>query len=189
MVLASAISDRHSAQALRQLVRAETRPRVGIRMLAIAALLDGLDRTSAARQFGMSRNVLRIWVTRYNQDGVAGLVDRWSDGPPPKLSDEQRAQLRATVEAGAELERDGIVAFRVVDACDLAERTFGVRYSRSGMQHLLHASGCSWLVPRPRHPRADAAAQAAFKKEPAGNARRDRRRAPRGCVRRAVVPR
>jgi transposase len=189
VVLGLAISDRHSAETLRQLVRAETRPRVGIRMLAIAALLDGLDRTSVARQFGMSRNVLRIWVTRYNRDGVAGLVDRWSDGPPPKLSDEQQAQLRAMVEAGAELERDGITAFRVVDICALAERAFGIRYSRSGMQRLLHVIGCSWLMPRPRHPQADAAAQAAFKKGTAGDTRRDRRRAPRGQTHRAVVPR
>ncbi len=188
MVLGLAISDRHSAEALRKMVRAETRPRVGIRMLAIAALLDGLDRTGAARQFGMSRNVLRIWITRYNQDGVAGLVDRWSSGPPAKLSAEQQAQLRATVAAGAELERDGIVAFRVADICGVAERAFGVRYSRSGMQRLLHAIGCSWLVPRPRHPRADAAAQAAFKKGFAGNARHARRRASRGRAHRAVVP-
>ena len=137
----------------------------------------------------MSRNVLRIWVTRYNRDGVAGLVDRWSDGPPPRLSDEQRAQLRATVEAGAELERDGITAFRVVDICGMAEREFGVRYSRSGMQRLLHVIGCSWLVPRPRYPQADAAAQAAFKKGTAGNPRRDRCRTPRGHTHRAVVPR
>ena len=188
-MLGLAISDRHSAETLRQMVRTESRPRVSIRMLAIAALLDGLDRTSAARQFGMSRNVLRIWVTRYNQDGVAGLVDRWSDGPSAKLSDEQQAQLRATVQDGAELERDGITAFRVVDICALTERAFGVRYSRSGMQRLLHAIGCSWLVPRPRHPHADAAAQAAFKKASAGNTRHDRRGAPRGCTHRAVVPR
>jgi transposase len=187
VVLGLPISDQHSAEALRKMVRAETRPRVGIRMLAIAALLDGLERTGAARQFGMSRNVLRIWVTRYNQGGVAGLVDRWSGGPPAKLSDAQQAQLRATVEAGAELERDGTVAFRVIDIRAVAERAFGVRYSRSGMQRLLHAIDCSWLVPRPRHPRADAAAQAAFKKGVAGDARHHRRRASRGRARRAVV--
>jgi hypothetical protein len=93
------ISDRHSAAALRQMGRAETRPRVGIRMLAIAALLDGLDRTGTARQFGMSRTVLRLWVTRYNQDGVAGLVDRWSGGPPPKLSDEEAVGRAASAAA------------------------------------------------------------------------------------------
>ncbi len=105
--------------------------------------------------------------------------------PAAKLSAEPQAQLRATVEAGAELQRDGIVAFRVADICGVAERAFGVRHSRSGMQRLLHAIGGSWLVPRPRPPRADAAAQAAFKKGFAGNARR---RASRGRAHRAVVP-
>jgi len=41
-----------------------------------------------------------------------------------------------------------------------------VRYALSGLYGLLHRLGYSWLVPRPRHPKADPAAQAAFKKTP-----------------------
>jgi transposase len=32
------------------------------------------------------------------------------------------------------------------------------------MHRLLHAIGCSWLMPRPQHPQSNAEAQAAFKK-------------------------
>jgi transposase len=161
---ALAISDRYGADELRVLARGEGRPRVRVRLLALACLLEGADRTGTARRFGMSRNVLRIWIARYNKDGLTGLVDRWSGGPAPRLMAERREALKARVEAGAEVERDGIVAYRVADICALAEREFGVKYSRSGMQRLLHVIGCSWLVPRPRHPRSDAAVQAAFKK-------------------------
>lgn len=171
------ISDRYSAAELRSLARGEGRPRVRVRMLAIASLLDGVSRTAAARRFGMSRNVLRIWVSRSTADGLEGLADRWSDGPAPKLSAEQQARLKQWVEAGADFARDGIVAYRVVDLCALVEREFGTRYSRSGMQRLLHAIGCSWLVPRPGHPQSDAAAQAAFKKGAAQSPRHGARRA------------
>jgi len=38
-------------------------------MLAMARLLEGGERGATARQFGMSRNVLRIWVGRYTRAG------------------------------------------------------------------------------------------------------------------------
>ena len=66
--------------------------------------------------------------------------------------------------AGADLERDGIVAYRILDIRAVAEREFGVRYSHAGMHRVLHAIGCAWLVPRPRHPKSEADAQEAFKK-------------------------
>src|SRR6266852_1480748 len=79
-------------------------------------------RRATARQFGMSRNVLRIWVGRYNATGIAGLVDRHGGGAPARLTAEQRAVLKERVLSGADLERDAIVAYRILDIRALAER-------------------------------------------------------------------
>ena len=172
------VSQGLTPEELRLAARGEARGKVRARILAIARLLEGAGRGVTAEQFGMSRNVLRIWVERYNAVGLAALVDRHAGGTPPRLTAEQQAQLKEKVLAGADLARDGIVAYRIVDIRALAEREFGVRYSHAGMHRLLHAIGCSWLAPRPRHPARDAAAQADFKK----NCRRwstpSRRRTP-----------
>src|SRR5262249_30609696 len=64
--------------------------------------------------------------------------------------------------AGAALERDGVVAFRGVDAQRLLKEEFGIDCSLSSTYRLLHRIKLSWLVPRPRHPEADAIAQAEF---------------------------
>src|SRR6266536_6345841 len=101
----------------------------------------------------MSRNVLRIWVSRYNATGIAGLVDRHGGGAPARLTADQRDALKERVLAGADLERDAIVAYRILDIRVLAEREFGVRYSHGGMHRVLHAIGCAWLMPRPHHPK------------------------------------
>ena len=45
-------------------------------MLALALVLEGEDRTSAARTCGMDRQTLRDWVHRYNAEGLPGLVNR-----------------------------------------------------------------------------------------------------------------
>ncbi len=42
------------------------------RMLAIALVLEGSDRKTAAENCGMDRQTLRDWVHRYNAEGIAG---------------------------------------------------------------------------------------------------------------------
>jgi transposase len=163
-MVALAVSERLSVEELRDAARAEHRGKVRARLLAIGHLLDGGERSATARQFGMSRNVLRIWVSRYNAAGIAGLADRHGGGAPARLTAAQRDALKERVLAGADLERDAIVAYRIRDIRALAEREFGVRYSHGGMHRVLHAIGCAWLMPRPYHPEGDAEAQDAFKK-------------------------
>ena len=46
------------------------------RLLTLAFVLDGSNRTEAARLCGMDRQTLRDWVHRYNEEGIEGLRDR-----------------------------------------------------------------------------------------------------------------
>jgi transposase len=48
----------------------------------------------------MDRQTLRDWVIRYNAEGVAGLSDRVSSGPKPRLSPEQEAAVAELVRKG-----------------------------------------------------------------------------------------
>src|SRR5258707_5616299 len=89
-MVALAVSERLSVDELREAARSEHRGKVRARLLAMAHLLEGGERGVTARQFGMSRNVLRIWVSRYNTAGIAGLVDRHGGGAPPRVSVPQR---------------------------------------------------------------------------------------------------
>src|SRR3974377_2283289 len=56
------------------------------RLLALAAVRDGMDRGSAAKIGGMDRQTLRDWVHRFNAGGPAGLIDNRTGGPKPRLS-------------------------------------------------------------------------------------------------------
>ena len=157
-----------SAAELRALARKESDARVLRRLLALAMALDGTNREEAARQAGMDRQTLRDWVARYNAEGVDGLRDRERPGRPALLAPELEEELRQLIDAGPDLERDGVVEYRVRHIRDLALRHFGVDYSRSGMQGRLHRMKLSYLKPRPIHPKADLAAQEAFKKTSPG---------------------
>ncbi|HEX5879479.1 MAG TPA: IS630 family transposase [Actinomycetota bacterium] len=138
--------------------------RAARRMLALALVLEGSSREAAARAAGMDRQTLRDWVHRYNAQGLAGLRDRRRPGPRPRLTPEQAAELGAVVERGPDPDRDGVVRWRRVDLRALIEARFGVRLHERSVGKVLHRLGFARLSVRPRHPKADEAAQEAFKK-------------------------
>jgi transposase len=134
------------------------------RMLALALVLDGADRTSAARSCGMDRQTLRDWVHRYNAEGLAGLNDRKAPGRAAKLTPEQKQQLAALVEAGPDVSKDGVVRWRRIDLQARIKDLFGVEmHERTVGKHLAEL-GFVRLSVRPQHPKADDQTQEAFKK-------------------------
>jgi transposase len=138
--------------------------RAARRMLALALVLEGKDRTTAAETCGMDRQTLRDWVHRYNAEGLAGLVNRSRPARPRQLSPGQMAQLATWVELGPDPERDGVVRWRRRDLQHRIAAAFGVAVHERTVGKYLEALGYRRLSVRPRHPKSDPAAQDAFKK-------------------------
>src|SRR5690349_15885364 len=136
--------------------------RAARRMLALALVPEGGSREAAARATGMDRQSLRDWVHRYNAEGLAGLRDRRRPGRRPRLTPAQEAELVAVVEQGPDPDRDGVVRWRRVDLQALIEARFAVRLHERTVGKVLRRLGCSRVPVRPRHPKADEAAQAGF---------------------------
>src|SRR5689334_4988445 len=163
-MVAVAIAKERTPAELRALARRERDGRVSARLLALANALDGMSREEAARAAGMDRQTLRDWVHRYNAEGVEGLRDRPRSGRKPRLTPAQGAELAAVVERGPDPDRDGVVRWRRVDLQALIEARFAVRPHERTVGKVLRRLGFVRLSVRPRHPKADAAAQEAFKK-------------------------
>ena len=138
--------------------------RAARRMLAIALVLEGVDRATAAKTCGMDRQTLRDWVHRYNSEGLAGLANRKVPHRPRRLTPEQMMTLAAWVEAGPDAETDGVVRWRRRDLQHRIEAAFGVTLHERSVGKQLAALGFRRLSVRPRHPKSDLQAQEAFKK-------------------------
>src|ERR1700733_9710887 len=134
------------------------------RLLALAAVRDGMNRTEAARIGGMDRQTLRDWAHRFNQYGPDGLIDIKPTGRPSKLSDEQKEVLKQLVETGPDPEKDGVVRWRCVDLKRVLGQRFGVDLSEVSLGRALKRLGFSHISARPRHPVQDPEAIATFKK-------------------------
>ena len=138
--------------------------RAARRMLALALVREGADRATAARTCGMDRQTLRDWVHRYNAEGLAGLVNRGAPARPRRLSPAQMAQVAAWVEAGPDPERDHVMRWRRQDLQRRIETAFGVAVHERTVGKYLASLGYRRPSVRPRHPKADPAAQEAFEK-------------------------
>jgi transposase len=138
--------------------------RAARRMLAIALVLEGVDRATAAETCGMDRQTLRDWVHRYNAEGLDGLENRTVPHRPRRLMPEQLAALAAWVETGPDPARDGVVRWRRKDLRARIATEFGVDLHERSVGKQLAALGFRRLSVRAQHPKSDLEAQAAFKK-------------------------
>ena len=154
--------DAAEVAALRAAARREPNPRTRVRPLGIANALSGMPIAAAAGAVGVGRSTLYDWLGRYRTGGVDRLCDRPRSGRPRLLTSEQEAAFKARIEAGADHTRDGVVAFRGVDMRRLLKEEFKVKAGLSSVYQLAHRLGLAWIAPRPKHPRGEPAAQAAF---------------------------
>jgi transposase len=155
----------HTARELRVIATRQTDAKLARRLLAVALVLEGRARAEAAQTCGMDRQTLRDWVIRYNERGVSGLADRaHGGGPSAKLTDAEKTMLAQWVREGPDAAEDGIVRWRLRDLKQRLLARFFVLLDERSISRILKTLDFSHISVRPRHPQADAEAQAAHKK-------------------------
>lgn len=134
------------------------------RLLALAAIYDGASRTEAALIGGVTLQIVRDWVLKFNADGPEGLLDRKAPGQPSRLNDAHRAALAAVIESGPTPGVHGVVRWRLVDLAAWVWDEFKVSVSKQTLGRELRDMGYRKLTARPRHHAQDADAIPTFKK-------------------------
>ena len=121
------------------------------RLLVLAAIYEGASRTEAAKIGGVTLQIVRDWVVKFNAQGPAALIDRKAPGQPPRLDDAHRAALAAILESGPIPAVHGVVRWRIIDLCQWIFEEFRVVVSRQTLSRELRAMGYRKLSARPRH--------------------------------------
>ena len=121
------------------------------RLLALAAIYDGATRTEAARIGGVTLQIVRDWVVKFNAAGPPGLIDRKAPGQPSRLNDTHRAALAEIVDAGPIPAIHGVVRWRIVDLCQWLWDEFRVSVAKQTLSRELRTMGFRRLSARPRH--------------------------------------
>ena len=134
------------------------------RLLALAAIYNGATRAEAAQIGGVTRQIVRDWVVRFNKGGPDALINRKAPGKPPLLGAAERGALAEVIEAGPIPAVDGVVRWRLVDLVQWVWETFGISVSRQTLGRELRAMEYRKLSARPRHHAQAAGAVEAFQK-------------------------
>ena len=141
----------HRSEDLRRFARRCGDPDQVRRLLAIALILDGGSRSEVAKFAGVTLQIVRDWVLRFNADGPDGLATRKATGRASILNDEQRARLLEVVEAGPIPAAHGVVRWRLADLAQWVWDEFEVSVTRHTLGRELRAMGYRKLSARPRH--------------------------------------
>jgi len=134
------------------------------RLLAVAAIYEGASRTEAARLGGVTLQIIRDWVVKFNAAGPDGLVDRKAPGPSSRLNATHRAALVRAIETGPIPAVHGVVRWRIIDLAKMLFDDFSLSVSRPTLSRELRALGYRKLSARPKHHAQDPDAIEAFKK-------------------------
>ena len=121
------------------------------RLLALAAIYEGASRTDAAKVGGVTLQIIRDWVLKFDAHGPEGLIDRKPPGQAPRLNDTHRAALAAIIESGPIPAVHGVVRWRIVDLCQWIWEEFRVVVAKQTLSRQLRAMGYRKLSARPRH--------------------------------------
>lgn len=121
------------------------------RLLALAAIYDGATRTEAAKIGGVTLQIVRDWVMKFNTLGPEGLIDRKAPGQASRLNEAHRAALAKAIDEGPIPAIHGVVRWRLVDLCQWVFEEFRVTVSIQTLSRELRALGYRRLSARPRH--------------------------------------
>jgi transposase len=171
--------DIHSATELLVFSKTSENVRHSHRILAIRDVLRGELRSDICERYGVTRENLRHWVSWYNESGVDGLKDEARSGRPRVLSAEKTLPFKQRIEAQPDIKKDGHTRWRAVDIQRILREEYGVTYtSLYGVRKLCHALGLSYITARPTHPKHDAEAIEAFKKNSRKSSPKSKQRTP-----------
>lgn len=120
------------------------------RMQAASLLRRGMGPREVADKLGVSRQSVMRWSRALKEDGQQALRKAPRAGRPDRLDEPQRAALIQTLKAGALAAGFGTELWTLKRVAKVIEQQSGLRYSESGVWHLLGRIGFSCQRPTGR---------------------------------------
>lgn len=111
----------------------------------------GWKQKDIAAALGATEGAVSLWVTQAEQEGVERLKTRKPPGRPPRMREEQRAELPRLLEQGAQAFGFQGELWTLPRVAELIRRQFGITYHPAHVGRIL--ARCGWTCQKP-HRRA-----------------------------------
>jgi len=135
------------------------------RLHGILLVAQGTSCPQVARQLGRGARTVQLWVRTFKEEGLSGLKDKSRPGRPPRLTEEQMAQIgQALRSTPMEYGLNGYLwDGKTLSAFILKE--FGIQLGVRQCQRVFHKLGFRYRKPRPLIAGTDPAVKKEFKKD------------------------
>ncbi|WP_156890004.1 IS630 family transposase [Planococcus lenghuensis] len=152
-------------QELQTVMNSEQERRMFERYQAVRLVLEGKTQKEAAAIIGRTEHTVGSYMAAYKKGGLAGLQRGTSTGRPPKLTAEQRQELRDIIahQTPADVGFPARANWTLGLAVELIERKWGETYSPKGLSQLFDSLGLSFTRPTYTLKKADPEKQAEFR--------------------------
>ena len=150
--------------ALQDEIRRSGEARYDHRLHGLLLVAHGLSCREVAHLLGDAARTVEYWVHRFEQEGLAGLVDGERPGRPTRLNEKQLVELAKALRKSPE---DFSLTGRIWDGKTLSawvEQHFGITLGVRQCQRLFRSLGFRLRKPRPLIAHADPELQAQHKK-------------------------
>ena len=125
------------------------------RLLFVKYRYDGNSVEEASKRIGITKMIGYIWQRRWNKDGYRGLILRYAEKGPSKMSEEQRNLLKDKLKDGQ---------YTTAQVRDIIRNEFGIEYTMKQVWVILKNMGMRHAEPYPHDRRRPKDAEDALKK-------------------------
>ena len=147
-------------------IRRSEESRYDHRLHGVLLVAQGMSCPEVSRLLGDSPRTVEYWVRRFEERGLAGLVEGERSGRPRRLNDKQLEEINSVLRQPPE---SGGIPRGLWDGKGLAafiKKRYGVTLGVRQCQYMFKAFGFRRRKPRPLIARADPELQEAYKKTP-----------------------
>ena len=135
---------------LYKLSKKEPHARTRIRFLALHLIQKGKTYKEAASSLNVAVSTIQTWVNKFRKFGPGGLKEKTGTGRKPILPRCKEEELKKLIIKKQKNRTGGRLILE--DIRNLIAKHFKVKYSISGLGHMLHRIGLVWISSRSQHP-------------------------------------
>jgi transposase len=147
-------------------IRRSEESRYDHRLHGVLLIAQGMSCPEVSRLLGDSPRTVEYWVRRFENKGLAGLVEGERSGRPRRLNDKQLEEINSVLRQHPESvgiprglwDGKGLAAF--------VKKRYGIKLGVRQCQYMFKSFGFRLRKPRPLIARADPELQEAYKKTP-----------------------
>lgn len=154
--------------------------RVASRLHAVALNMEGKSAPEIAGTLKVHRTKVSIWLRKWQQEGMEGLLEGHRSGRPPVITDDQRAKLTDILDSGPVAYGFTTGVWTSPMVARVIEDEFSITYHPAHVSRILHELGFSVQQPKKVLAKADKELQSrwvrykypSIKKKPGARRRR-----------------